>query len=177
MNKRGEYSVRISGLKDGGHEFGFDIGNSFFKSLDHPDISGGSIRAIVKLDKKPGILTMAFHLKGKVDIICDRCLDYYAQDIKVNETVYVKFGEDQDEENENIIWIRQEEHEIIIDQLLMEFIILGLPMKKIHPDAKNGEPGCNREMMAKLNEHIVREKNKNSDPRWDDLKRLIENKN
>ena len=177
MNNRGEYSVRISGLKDGVHEFRFDIGNSFFKRLDYPDISGGSIHIIVKLEKKPGILTLTFLLKGAVNIVCDRCLDEFSQDITVNETMYVKFGEDDGEINENIITVRQEEHEIIIDQFLLEFIILALPLKRIHPDQEDGESGCNKEMMDKLKEHLVKEENKKNDPRWDDLKKLIEKSN
>ena len=176
MNKRGEYSVRISGLYDGVHEFGFDLGNSFFKLFDHPDISGGAMKVLITMEKKLGILTLNFDLKGEVSVVCDRCLDYYMQAIEVKEKMFVKFGEKSEEINENIILIQREEYEIIIDQYLFEFIVLGLPSKRTHPDNDSGEPGCNKEMMAKLNEHLVK-KEKITDPRWDDLKKLIEKDN
>ena len=89
--------------------------------------------------------------------------------------MYVKFGDKSEEINEDIILIQREEYEIVIDQYLVEFIILGLPSRRAHPDNEAGEPGCNEEMMEKLNEHTVRNDNI-TDPRWDDLKRLIEKK-
>ena len=176
MKKSGAYSVRISGLNDGVHEFGFDLGNSFFKLFDHPDISGGAVKALIIMEKKPGLLTVNFDLTGEVSVVCDRCLDHYPQAIEVKEKMYVKFGDKSEEINEDIILIQRDEYEIVVDQFLFEFIILGLPSRRTHPDNDDGEPGCNEEMMEKLNEHLVRNDN-TTDPRWDDLKRLIEKKN
>jgi uncharacterized metal-binding protein YceD (DUF177 family) len=177
VKKRGAYSVRLSGLKDGEHHFRFQLGEAFFKELEFPDISGGSLSADICLDKKPSVTSMIFHLSGSVAIVCDRCLEYYDQEIDVRETMYVKFDEDQSDLNENMIHISREEHEIIIDQYLSEFIILALPLKKVHPDMENGESGCNNDMLERLNEHLIKDEHENNDPRWDELKRLIEKNN
>ena len=174
MKPRGEYSVRISGLQNGLHEFEFEIGNSFFKAMDHPDIEGGDVRALVILEKKPELMSLKFQVEGKLEVVCDRCLDRYLQSIQAKEDLYVKFGEEKGEMNENVIIVSRDEHEIIIDQHLFEFMVLALPYKRVHPDREDGSPGCNMEMINRLNEHIVDETHDTHDPRWDELKRLIE---
>ena len=177
MKPRGEYSVRISGLQYGLHEFEFNIGSSFFAIMDHPDIEGGKVSALVILEKKPEMMSLKFHLKGALEVVCDRCLDKYLQAIQANEVLYVKFGEEDEEMNENVIIVSRDAHEIIIDQYLFEFMVLALPYKRIHPDREDGSPGCNLEMINKLNEHIVEDTHDTYDPRWDELKRLIEKNN
>ena len=70
--------------------------------------------------------------------------------------------------------ISREAHEIVIDQYLFEFIVLSLPVKRIHPDDPDGNPACNKEMMKKLNQYLINDEQKINDPRWDDLKSIIE---
>lgn len=166
-------------MNEGEHQFNFDLGNSFFQRLEHSDISGGELEANVLLDKKHGVLSLHFELIGKVDVICDRCLDIYAENINVKETMFVKLGDEAGEINENVILISRDEHELVIDQYLLEFIVLALPIKKIHPDNPDGKSGCNPEMIEKLNRHLAKGNNidKDHDPRWDDLKKLIEKNN
>jgi len=44
----------------------------------------------------------------------------------------------------------------------------------VHPDDENGKSTCDPEMLSKLNEYIVSGE-KGSDPRWNDLKKLMNN--
>ena len=174
MGKNGEYSVRISGLNDGIHFFDFDIGDSIFKLFEHPDISGGSVKALIQLEKKPGVMTVYFDLKGEVNVICDRCLEVYSQVIAVEEEMYINFGDQLAEINENIILVPRDKHEIIIDHYLFEYIFLALPNRRIHPEKEDGKTGGNPDMIKKHIQHLVKEAGGKSDPRWDELKRLFE---
>jgi uncharacterized protein len=67
-----------------------------------------------------------------------------------------------------------DEHELDMKQYFYEYILLALPIKRVHPDDKNGNSTCDPEMLKKLKEHIISEEVE-SDPRWDELKKLINN--
>jgi uncharacterized metal-binding protein YceD (DUF177 family) len=55
---------------------------------------------------------------------------------------------------------------------------MTIPIRRVHPLDKNGKIGCNPEMIKKLNELLIdEEKEDNTDPRWDELKKLMNNKN
>jgi uncharacterized metal-binding protein YceD (DUF177 family) len=55
-----------------------------------------------------------------------------------------------------------------------EYILLALPIQRVHPDDKNGESTCDPGMLDKLKEHIIIEEPE-TDPRWDELKKLMNN--
>jgi uncharacterized metal-binding protein YceD (DUF177 family) len=90
----------------------------------------------------------------------------------------VKFGEDISTDDADVIYISTDEHELDLRQHLYEFIHLALPIRRVHPADKDGKIGCNPEMIKKLNELLIDEdKQNNTDPRWDELKKLMNNKN
>ena len=179
MEKRGAYAIRISGLGDGEHDFLFELNESFFKAFEHPDIRDGVLDANVILDKKSGVLTLRLLVNGEVEVACDRCLDYFMTTITVEEKMFVRTGDTSEESPENVIIIDKEDHEIGIGQYLYEFIVLALPYKRVHPEDSEGNLTCNSEMLKKLEEHIVknRDRNDQTDPRWNALKDIIDKKN
>jgi uncharacterized metal-binding protein YceD (DUF177 family) len=52
--------------------------------------------------------------------------------------------------------------------------VLALPVRRVHPDLDNGKSGCNTRMMEKLEKHIVSGETERTDPRWDELKKLMD---
>ena len=75
--------------------------------------------------------------------------------------------------------IGKDDHEIEVGQFMYEFIILALPVKRIHPTDSNGNSSCNPDMLEKLNAHRAKESDQKdqTDPRWDALKGIIEKNN
>ncbi len=59
-------------------------------------------------------------------------------------------------------------------QYFYEYILLALPIQRIHPNDSRGNSTCDPEMLSKLKEHTVIEEDSN-DPRWDELKKLMNN--
>jgi uncharacterized metal-binding protein YceD (DUF177 family) len=51
--------------------------------------------------------------------------------------------------------------------------MLALPIRKIHPNDSDGKSKCNPAMLQKLND--LRAEEPESDPRWDQLKKLMNN--
>ena len=92
--------------------------------------------------------------------------------LEFESLLLVKFGAVRDDSDPEIITIPQDEHVLDLKQYLYEFIHLNLPIQRIHPDDEKGESTCDPSMIQKLREHLVGEENEN-DPRWDELKRLM----
>ena len=178
MSKRGSYAVRISGLGDGEHDFLFELDQQFFVLFEHPDIKDGKVEAKVIFEKKAGILALHFSLKGEVEVICDRCLEAFKTGISSRQTIYVKWGEEIGEIEDDVLIVGRDEHEIEVGQYLYEFIILALPYQRIHPEDADGNSTCNPEMLKKLEAHQAQETDQSelTDPRWDVLKGIIEKK-
>lgn len=150
----------------------FELGESFFAAREYSEWNGGEITASVSTSKESGVITLSFELKGSLLIMCDRCLEYYSQEVDARDALYVKFGEEHTEIDENVVVVTRDEHQIDVAPYLEEFLILALPLKKVHADNEDGSYGCNIEMIEKLEKHLVKEVEKASDPRWDELKKL-----
>ena len=176
MSKRDSYAVRISGLGEGNHHFSFELDRKFFVLFEHSEISNGNVNAEVILEKKTGVFSLHFSMEGRVEVMCDRCLENFFTNISTTQTVFVKLGETKGEIEDDVLMIGRDDHEIEVRQYLYEFIMLAIPYQKIHPDDSEGNSTCNPEMIKKLDAHRTKEPDKEDtiDPRWDALKGIIE---
>jgi uncharacterized protein len=161
--------LQFSGLSDGLHHFDYTIDGAFFKEFEYNEFEECDITVSVELNKQPGMLELKFTFSGYVVCECDRCLENYKQPVSGNERLVVKFGDDSGEPTDDMIVLPQHEHKIDLSQYILESIILLLPTRRVHSEDENGNSDCNPEIIKKLNEL---EKPKNTDPRWDDLKKL-----
>jgi uncharacterized metal-binding protein YceD (DUF177 family) len=179
VSKRGLYAVRISGIGEGDHHFSFELDQRFFASFNNPELQNGSVQGDVVLQKKQGFLSLHFTLTGEVELECDRCLDPFKAGISDSQAVFVKIGDTPGELEDNVIMIRKDEHEIEVGQLMYEYIVLSLPVQRVHPVDEKGHSACNPEMIKKLRALSVNEAQieKQGDPRWDALKDIIEKNN
>jgi uncharacterized protein len=166
VKKLQDYNIPFSGLKEGMHEFLFTVDNSFFEYFENPDVHGGNLKVDISLTKKNSFMELVFSLRGTLRITCDRCLDEFDTVVDAKELLYVRFGEDYTELEDNVIIIPREDNRINVSQYIYEFAILNLPLKKVHPMGENGEPECNPEMLAILKKHSTELKGTNQI--WDD---------
>lgn len=172
-----EYVVRFSELREDKETFEFLLGDSFFKVFQNSVWEGGEIKVLVNVLKRPDGITLDFDLKGSLRVVCDRCLELFAMRIDTVDRLFIKYGHEVEELDENVLVISRDDNQIDLSQLLYEYLVLSIPVKKVHPDKKDGSYGCNAEMLEKLNKHIVSdetEETENIDPRWDDLKKLFD---
>lgn len=169
-----EYVIPLTGLKEGIHEYVFDIEKSFFELYEGSEISDGQIRIDVGLEKGQGILTLNLRIMGWVQIPCDRCLDEYTQNVDFEGTVYVKFDDKQEYDDADIVVLPHSSSEIDMTQIFFDYINLSLPFQKIHPLDNKGKSSCNKEMISKLKKHSISREDE-IDPRWDNLKDLLKN--
>ena len=168
----GTYTIPLSGLKEGRHTIDFEINKEFFEKFEESEVKEGSLIANIEMDKRTTHSDLLIRISGYVRISCDRCLELFFHPVKCENRLLVKFGKTIDDIDPDILSLPFGEHELDLQQHIYEFILLALPIKRVHPNDKKGNSTCDPVMLKKLDELIVDEEPE-SDPRWDELKKLM----
>ena len=179
MKKPKEFVIQFIGLKQGEHNFDYKIDNKFFNHFEYDEFNDANLDVKVVLNKKTTLLELHFLVSGTVNINCDLTNEPFNQAIENDFNLVVKFGNEYNDENEEILIIPHSEYEIDISQYIYELIVLSVPFKRIHPGVIDGS--LNSEILKKLEELSpkgLKEKTKNEDidPRWNTLKKLLTDK-
>ncbi|WP_425639248.1 YceD family protein [Algoriphagus yeomjeoni] len=179
------FDIEVIKFLEGIHEIDFEIGDSFFQHFeDNELVEKGKLTARVIMKVGANLIEMDFHIAGKVTLTCDRSLEQFEQPLDFHEKMIYKYGSEEKEIDENVSMITRDTPKINVAQLIYEFILLALPLKKIHPDYRNqmddeeyegegiyayidGQDSNDSE-----NDSESDEDNTPVDPRWDLLKKL-----
>ena len=180
MKKTKEYLIPFVGLKLGKHHFEYQINNAFFDNFDYDEFQNSDIKVNVVLEKKSNMLEISFKHEGIVNVPCDVTGEDFDLPIKSKMKLIVRFGEEFNNDNEELLILPFGEFEVDIAQYIYEMIVLSVPLRRVHPGVKDGT--LESEALKKLNELAVKETKKenkqeeNIDPRWDKLKQLLTDK-
>lgn len=166
MKHNREFEIAWQGLKPGEHVFHYEIDDRFIKDKQQ-ETDFKDLHAVVKLrfDKKTNFFLLHFDIDGEVTVPCDRCGDDFQMQLWDEFDLLVKLaGEDADarDEDADAVFIPRSETVLDISDWLYEFIMLSIPLQKVHPDKADGTPGCNAQalkLLNKLSEHIEEPKN------------------
>lgn len=173
MDKIRNYNISFSGLKNGKHHFEFPISQAFFDLFEtEKEFTNAQLVSEISLEKHATFLDFVISINGKLTLICDISNEEFEHFIENEIKVLVKFGEEYDDSNEEIITIPHTDSEFNVAQLIYEAVTLAIPMKKISPNtADNDEYQTLLEKFSpKINEEI--EENADIDPRWAALQQL-----
>ena len=191
MGKFDKYKVDLKGMQEDSCKFEFVLDNVFFANIDGPEVQKGKVNVTLFVKRTAGTFELVFQTEGVVFVSCDRCLDEMDVPVVTSDKLFVKFGSDYAEENENVVVIPEEEGYINIAWFMYEFIALTIPMKHVHAPGK-----CNKGMVSKLNKHLRTTPDDNGgdeidssieeeveevedessiDPRWNELKKILDN--
>jgi uncharacterized metal-binding protein YceD (DUF177 family) len=172
---RNDFIIQFGGLKEGVHNFVFEINKEFFDLIEYAELSNSNMKIDFELNKMSSMLVFKFVANGTVELVCDRCLDEFDYQIDFDETIFVKFGEENQEIEADVIILKTGSTEIDILELIYQFIIVSLPIKRIHQDDENGNSTCNPEMLERIevvNVENELEQEEVLDSRWNELKKL-----
>jgi uncharacterized metal-binding protein YceD (DUF177 family) len=126
------------------------------------------------------MLELHFKHNGTVHVPCDVTGEMFDLLVEGSMKVVVQFGEELNNENEELLILPHGEHQIDISQYMYEMIALSVPLKRVHPGIEDGT--LKSDTLDKLNELSVTEvkeeveEEKEIDPRWDKLKQLLTDK-
>ncbi|AWX44456.1 hypothetical protein HME9304_01457 [Flagellimonas maritima] len=172
-----EFFIPFSGLKLGKHEFRYNIDNTFFESFDYQEYNGVSVQTVAILDKMNNMMELDIEANGSVNVDCDLTGEPFDQPITSQLHLVIKFGEEYNDENDEILIIPHGEYQINIAQYIYEMLALAVPQKRIHPGVLDGT--LKSDILDKLQElqpKEIKEESEDTDPRWDDLKKLLTDK-
>ncbi len=174
------YTIPFVGLQDAKHHFEYQIDKQFFEYFEYNEFNDVNIKADLVLEKKTTLLELHFKISGNVNVNCDLTNEPYNQKVKSKFKLVVKFGNEYNDEHEDILIIPHGEYEINVAQYIYELIILSIPAKRIHPGVIDGT--LKSDILNKLEELSpkgLEEKEKTSEesaPRWNTLKKLLTDK-
>jgi uncharacterized metal-binding protein YceD (DUF177 family) len=178
MKQLKEFLIPFVGLKLGKHQFEYQINNTFFDNFDFKEFDASNIDVQLIFEKKATFMELLFKHKGTVNVPCDLTGESFDLPIKGKLKLVVQFGEEFNNENEELLILPHGEFQVDIAQYIYEMIVLSVPLKRIHPGVKDGT--LESKSLEKLNELKVKKKEKNKenkeesiDPRWDKLKQLF----
>ena len=175
--KRNEYIIPFVGLKEGKHQFDYQIDKKFFEIYPYDDILDANVYVHLDFEKKSTLLELNFDASGTVTVACDLTNEPYQQPVSGNFDLVVKFGNEYNDDIEDILIISHESYEIDVAQYIFEMIVLAIPAKRVHPGVLDGT--LKSDILDKLKElkpKIQEVTSKGSDPRWDKLKELLTDK-
>ena len=168
-----EFNIPFVGLKEGKHLFQYEVDNTFFELYNYNEFEKSSIIVALEFVKKSTLFELEFTASGSVNVPCDVTNEYFDLEITATLPLVVKFGQEYNDENEEILILPHEVYQFSVAQFIYEMIVLGIPNKRVHPKVLDGT--METEALEQL--EIKEEKTvETTDPRWDKLKNLITEK-
>jgi len=174
-----EFTIPFIGLKIGAHHYNYKIEKAFFEFFEYEDFNDAHVNVEVTLLKNTTFLDLNFKISGAVNINCDLTNEPFDQNIKNDFDLVVNFGEEYNDENIDILILPHGAYEINIQQYIYELIVLAVPIKRVHPGVEDGT--LSSDILEKLKELSPKLDNENKedkeiDPRWNTLKKLLTDK-
>ncbi|KAA5538116.1 YceD family protein [Paenimyroides baculatum] len=192
-----DFLIQFTGLKLGEHQFEYHIENDFFDIFDYSEFNSANIQVSISMLKKTTMLELQLSHKGTINVPCDVTNDDFDLPIEGNLNLLVKFGDEFNNDSDELLILPHGEFQLNVIQYIYEMIALSVPYKRIHPDIaadyeeeeSDGEldflDSDDLEMINEeddddeLNDNETDEnsdENNDTDPRWDKLKQLLTDK-
>ena len=93
MERTSEFMLPFVGLKEGVHQFKYEIENTFFKAYDFNDFFDAKIKVELTFDKKATLMNLYFRAVGSVRVACDVTNEHFDFPIDTNYDWIIKFGD------------------------------------------------------------------------------------
>lgn len=176
-----EFTIPFVGLKLGKHQFKFELKQAFFEHFEYDEFNDAAINLNVLLEKMSTLLEFTLDYNGTVNVACDITNELYDQEVSGSYKFVVKFGEEYNDENEDLLIIPHGDYEVNIQQFVYESIVLAMPSRRIHPGVKDGTLKSDildklEELSPKAIDEETAPEDEDTDPRWDSLKKLLTDK-
>jgi uncharacterized metal-binding protein YceD (DUF177 family) len=171
------FEISILKLKNGEHVYEFELKKDFFEAFEYEEIQDADLKAIVKLNKSSRLIMANFLIEGSVQLVCDRSLESFEENISTEEQTAYKYGETEEELSDDLFQITANTQSLNVARQLFEMTVFALPMKKLHPKFRKDDDGQDAlvysSSTSEANEANYDDDNNDvKDPRWSSLKQL-----
>ncbi|MBT7660280.1 MAG: DUF177 domain-containing protein [Bacteroidetes bacterium] len=164
MKKR-DFDIAFRGLALGPHEFQYDLDDTFFTLFEYSDYQGLIGKAELMMLKSETVLDLEWRFTGNIEAPCDVTNEVYTQALTNSFAMQIKFGDEYNDENEELLILPHGDYKFNVGQMIYELVVLSIPSKLLGPNAGSG--------LEDFIEEEEDEKEEKTDPRWDQLKNLL----
>ncbi len=164
-----DFDILFKGLSFGAHSFEFELDDRFFDLFNYTTYQGIHGVATVELVKSETLMDVHLSFKGSVRVPCDTTNELYDQALENEFPLEIKFADEFNDENEELLYLPHGEYKFNCAQYLYELAVLSIPTKLIGPNAEE-------DPVAWIEEAPEETKEEETDPRWGPLKNLLNNK-
>jgi len=148
MGKFSAFKLPLKNLGTGTHNFEYHLDKQFFANMENPDIHGADLDVKLTVVYNGEFYDLDLAISGEVTLICDRCLDDLHYPIDAAYHIVVKYGEDYNDDNDEVLEIPVGDAFLNVAYMIYDTVVLAIPIKHVHPQGK-----CNRQMSAMLKKH------------------------
>jgi uncharacterized protein len=145
-----EFMLPVKGMRQEHYEFDFQIDKSFFSCFEDAVVADGDISVHLDLDNHPGFFELNFDFEGTVKTECDRCLAEIDLPVEGVAKLIVKYSEEEQEDNDEIVFIHPDTASFNVAPYVYEFISLALPFTRTYDCENDEEPPCDYELLGKI---------------------------
>jgi uncharacterized metal-binding protein YceD (DUF177 family) len=152
MKHNREFEIAWLGLKVGEHVYDFNVGDEFMKERGAPaETHDWNAQVKLNFDRQQSFFRLHFDISGSVVVPCDRCGDEFSLQLWDEFDLLIKLTGDEDdeahepEEEADVAFVSRHETVIDISGWIYEFVMLSLPLQRVHPEGQ-----CNPEAIRLL---------------------------
>lgn len=128
--------IKISNLRDGEYLYQF---NEPVEEIELENPFYNNFTATVKLSKVYNHLVLDAELSANANFECDRCANWFNQEVKANyRMVYLFSNNGEEPESLNITYLPLDSDKIFLDKDFRDYLLLAIPMKKLCKDDCKG---------------------------------------
>lgn len=162
MRSQHGFEIAFVGLKNGIHEFTYDIDDQFFAAYSSVDFNHSWLHVQLQMDKKTNFFLLKFEITGEVTVNCDRCGEPFVFPVWDEFHLVVKLVYDvsavEEDEDPDVAYVSQHDSILNVANWVYEFALLSIPMQRLHPDDEQGMSTCDPKVLKmledmKMNEH------------------------
>ena len=183
---RRDYDIAFVGLKQGIHEYEYQVDDKFFEAYQPQDFRNCRANIKLRLDKQNGFMLLKFEIGGAIEITCDRCgSTALPMNLWDEFNVVVKLAENpesmnEQEEDPDVYYISRGESHLHIADWIYEFVNLSIPMQRRCSEEEIGSDFCDKDVLAMLKKadaetDIIEDSAAGENPIWKGLDKLKKN--
>ena len=163
-----QFDIRFGLLTLGYHQQEVEINQSFFERYNNEQITDANVIIKINIDRKENMVSLDFELEGTLVSYCDICLEELTIFVEKHEILILNIvGEAKESDDENIIFLGEKEYFFNTEQVINEYIMSLIPMRKTHQEIE--KTPCNQQMLD-LIEQAKAKPSPAFDERWEALK-------
>ena len=163
------FSIPIKGLGVGKHNFDFNLDGDFFSYFEGSEIQACAYKVDVTLDKQVRMMEFSFKIEGSYKATCDRCLEAISIPTFSDDRLLVKIGEEEEGDNEELVYVDENDQNFNLSPYIYEFIHLAKPLQNVKDCESEDFRDCDQDVLNKL---YMEDQAESKNPIWDDLKNI-----